>query len=141
MAVLMSVGGSGAIGIFLDVLTIPLLIIILAGGATPLPFVGAALLIIVKFVIKPILESMAPLAAETFDSAIIKQYLDSLKGQKFWRGLKHFKHTLGIAFESGKIAALGSVFYNFSLLCTSPWMLPVQFLFNIVSNLVSINIF
>jgi hypothetical protein len=90
----MSVFGSGLIGVFLDVLLVPAFIggLALVGGL--LPWVGVALVIIIKFVVKPLLESMTPLVAETFDSAIIKDYMESLKGKKFWRGLKHFRKSI-----------------------------------------------
>jgi hypothetical protein len=90
----MSVFGSGLIGVFLDVALVPFIIL----GAThifgPLPWIGAAVVIIIKFVVKPLLESMTPLVAETFDSAIIKDYMESLKGKKFWRGIKHFRKSI-----------------------------------------------
>jgi hypothetical protein len=94
MAVAMSVGGSGVLGILLDVLLVPLLIWGFTGIAGPLPFVGAAIIIVVKFVLKPLLESSTPLVAETFDSAVIKDYMESLKGKKFWRGMKHFRKSI-----------------------------------------------
>jgi hypothetical protein len=92
MAVKMSVLGSGFIGIFLDVLIVPFLVL---GFVTPFSAIGAgALVILLKWVIKPILESSTPLVAETFDSAIIKDYMESLKGKKFWRGIKHFRKSI-----------------------------------------------
>jgi hypothetical protein len=94
LAVAMSVGGSGTLGIILDVLIVPLTIIGLTHIFGPIPYIGAAVLIFIKMVIKPLFESATPFVAETFDSAIIKNYMDSLKGKKFWRGLKHFRKSI-----------------------------------------------
>jgi hypothetical protein len=90
----MSVVGSGFIGIALDVFLVPILIMGFTGVGGFVPWVGAALIIILKVVIKPIMESMTPLGAETFDSAIVKDYMESLKGKPFWRGLKHFRKSI-----------------------------------------------
>jgi hypothetical protein len=99
----MSVGGSGLIGLILDVLLVPLMILGFTGVAGPLPYVGVALIYLIKYFVKPILESLTPLGAETFDSAIIKDYMESLKGKKFWRGLKHFRQSILAARVSIKI--------------------------------------
>nr|CAD2173731.1 unnamed protein product [Meloidogyne enterolobii] len=100
---LLSLGGAGLIAAILDIGVWPaiILLISLTGCITCAHVVGV------------ILYSLTPLAAETFDSLVIKRLLISFDGGSFWPSSKAvFDENLSGAVAAGKIAAGGSIFNN-----------------------------
>uniref|UniRef100_A0A914NII7 Uncharacterized protein n=1 Tax=Meloidogyne incognita TaxID=6306 RepID=A0A914NII7_MELIC len=100
---LLSLGGAGLIAAILDIGVWPaiILLISLTGCISCAHGVGV------------ILYSLTPLAAETFDSLVIKRLLISFDGGSFWPSSKAvFDENLSGAVAAGKIAAGGSIFNN-----------------------------
>ena len=102
-AMLLSMGGAGAIAFVLDVGMWPgvIALISLSGCHFCAHVVGV------------FLYSLTPLVAETFDSLVIKRLLISLEGGNFmFATLDKFIDNLKDAFTAGKIAAGGSIMNN-----------------------------
>nr|CAD2185028.1 unnamed protein product [Meloidogyne enterolobii] len=100
---LLSLGGAGLIAAILDIGVWPAIILLISlTGCIPC-----------AHAVGVILYSLTPLAAETFDSLVIKRLLISFDGGSFWPSSKAvFDENLSGAVAAGKIAAGGSIFNN-----------------------------
>ncbi|CAK5081532.1 unnamed protein product [Meloidogyne enterolobii] len=100
---LWSLGGAGTIALILDLGLWPLCIFLISLSGCPL----------CAHIIGIFLYSLTPLAAETFDSLVIKRLLISLDGGKFFPStLDKFLDDLKGAFKAGTIASGGSLMNN-----------------------------
>uniref|UniRef100_A0A915LQC9 Uncharacterized protein n=1 Tax=Meloidogyne javanica TaxID=6303 RepID=A0A915LQC9_MELJA len=102
-ALLISLSGSGIISAVLDIGVWPSIILLISlTGCIPC-----------AHAVGVVLYSLTPLAAETFDSLVIKRLLISFDGGSFWPSSKAvFDENLSGAVAAGKIAAGGSIFNN-----------------------------
>nr|CAD2206491.1 unnamed protein product [Meloidogyne enterolobii] len=103
MGLLLSLGGAGFIAAVLDIGVWPGIISLISlTGCIPC-----------AHAVGVFLYSLTPLAAETFDSLVIKRLLISFDGGSFWPSSKAvFDENLRDAVAAGKIAAGGSIFNN-----------------------------
>uniref|UniRef100_A0A914LD64 Uncharacterized protein n=1 Tax=Meloidogyne incognita TaxID=6306 RepID=A0A914LD64_MELIC len=98
----LSLVGAGFIGTLLDVFIWPAMITAMAHVC---PF------LVIPFTV--FLYSLTPLFAETFDSFVIKRFLNTLQGGKFLpSSMKEFLNDLNSSWIAGNIAAGGSVLNN-----------------------------
>nr|CAD2179444.1 unnamed protein product [Meloidogyne enterolobii] len=99
----LSLVGAGFIGTLLDVFIWPAMITAMAHVC---PF------LVIPFTV--FLYSLTPLFAETFDSFVIKRFLNTLQGGKFFPStMKEFLNDLNSSWKAGNIASVGSVMNNY----------------------------
>ncbi|CAK5126883.1 unnamed protein product [Meloidogyne enterolobii] len=120
---IMSLAGAGFIGALLDVVIWPAMITAMAHVC---PF------LVVPFTV--FLYSLTPLFAETFDSFVIKRFLNTLQGGKFFPStMKEFLKDLNSSWIAGNIAAAGSVMNNYIELYSTFSLLGLNVFTNQVS--------
>uniref|UniRef100_A0A915EHS3 Uncharacterized protein n=1 Tax=Ditylenchus dipsaci TaxID=166011 RepID=A0A915EHS3_9BILA len=125
-AVLASLAGAGSIAYVLDTFVWPALLLVLH-ITQPHSFLF--------MIVSCILNSLTALFGETFDSGVIKKFLDTLKGGSFLPA--SWKEAIALLKDSaiaGGVAAVGSIPLNLIVMFNSWYLMPVAAIANQIAT-------